>query len=321
MAEKSLWSCCPILHGLERSARRGRLARGLGLGALAALVLAGASWVTLALWPGPPGALDGGPADGDPTRGAGLAAVGPLGPAQPLPDAGPLAAGAPDTGEAADAGPGADADDTPAQAADPGPRRPGKDGPWYALRPGDPRPKPPEPAPPAVEHPVSITVTPPFERLLVDGREVALQDVSNGYGQRFATRLPVGRYRVTIQNTNCQEEEFELEVPEKLRAPDELDLRRKLRFRPATLAVESELPDAAVWVEGVFKGSAAESQADAITIPLEGERGSRALRLELRHPTAGVMVSEVTVRAGQRQLVRAPRTAFAQPADGGGGPP
>ncbi|HOX47156.1 MAG TPA: protein kinase [Myxococcota bacterium] len=309
-----------LLHRLEQRARRGRLLLLLGLGGLGAAALAALGWAALTFWP-----VSAGDADAGPGLDGGLAAVLPIPTGPGLPDAGaPGPTDAADGGGAEDAGAlSASGADPAPPPADPAPRHGDKGGPWYALRPGDPRHKPPEPLPrPDVEHELTLTVQPRFDRLLLDGRAVAVSDVGNRYGQVFRERLKPGTYRVTIQNDFCQDDEFELTVPEALRTPEDLNLRRKLRFRPATLAVDSELPDAGVWVDGVFKGSAADSQTDAITIPLEGGRGTRALRLELRHPAAGVMVSEVTVQAGQRQLVRAPRAAFAPArkdgADGGG---
>jgi serine/threonine-protein kinase len=295
-----------LLASLERRRRRGRWALGL-----AGLLLAGlAGWGLLGAWPAdPPGET---PGEDAPDGGSALASL--------LPGRSPAGevaerdqdAGAPD---GADEPTGPDAAAAAARAI-PGPR-PG-DREAIAFRPPEPRLPPPLPA---VEHEISITVVPPFERLLLDGQVVAVLDKSNRYGQVFRGRLRPGAYRVRIENERCQDDEFEFLVPERPRDPDELNLRRKLKPRPASLVVESELPDAAVYLDGVFKGSAADSLEQAITVPMEPDRGQREVRLQLRHPQGGILEGQLTVQAGQRRVFQAPRAGFAPPAGSEGGDP
>ncbi len=277
--------------------RRKRWLRRLGTTAACLVVMLAAAAATRAaihLWPH----------DDDPsTEGldAGLAAVGPL----PTRDETPLAeepkAPQPDAG-LADAGARPRADRRRVAVVRP-----------PIVRRGDPRRVGPISRLPAdlpVEHEVKITIEPYFSRLLIDGKEVAKPEESNEYGIKFRKSLQVGKHRVTIENENCQTDEFEVLVPAELRSGNDLVFRRQLRFKPASLVIESEIADASVYVNGKFKGTAAESKKKPITIPIEGKTGRVQVRLSIAHPEAGELRKTVFFEAGKQKIHTAKRDDF-----------
>lgn len=220
----------------------------------------------------------------------------------------------PDAGSAYDAGAIAaepDGAQEPAQPADAGAESgPGGDR-ASVLAPGDARrvvvaPRDPGPAdPPLPRHPVRIVSEPYFERILINGALMAKADHSNAFGQIFEASLPVGRHTLVIQRQSCQDDEFEIVVPRTL-PPGGLEFRRQLRFLPASLAVDSEVPEAAVWVDGVFKGTAQDSLHSPIVITLEGRQGRRTVRVRLESPDGRRLEREVQLEAGgaSRMVVR-----------------
>jgi serine/threonine-protein kinase len=326
-----------LINGIERRKRwlrRGAwTAAALGLAGLLGLGL----WAALALWPAAPDRA----ADGD-RLDAGLAAAG-----GPIP--GPLPEGPGDGGPAAPAGgdraaaeaggldggtaPAAGADPTPAgdavglAAADrkhkPDRRR------RVAIRPlRGQRPKPERQPPAAVEatpeqHPVTIRSNPYFEQLLIDGRLVAEADASNRYGFVYRGELPAGEHRVLLRNRACVEEEKKLVVPAEPRSGAELNFGYKLQYKPALLVVDSALPEAAVFVDGDFKGTAGESRQEPILVPIPGGQRTGRLKVELRlsHPQAGEVRRQVLLKAGQQVRQTVERAAFDPAAARDGGRP
>lgn len=158
--------------------------------------------------------------------------------------------------------------------------------------------------------PVRIVSEPYFERILLNGKLMAKADQSNAFGQILEASLPVGRHTLVIQRQSCQDDEFEIVVP-KTPPPGGLEFRRQLRFLPASLAVDSEVPEAAVWVDGVFKGKAKDSLLSPIVITLEGRQGRRTVRVRLEAPDGRRLEREVQVEAGgaSRLVVRSSELA------------
>lgn len=287
--------------------RRKQLMRRLSwLGAAAALVLLAAfgAWAALTYWPpDDPSSADAGPAD---TLDAGLAAV--VGPKAEEP--GPEPAQGPDAGavdKTVDAG-------TVAAAADPAPAakpdagvartRPDRKRVVAVRKPIDRKPDPPK------EHEIQIVCEPFFERIKVGDKIVAKNDSSTSYGQVYKGSLPVGKHRVAIERGDCQTLEFDANVPEEPKTPDELIFRKKLRFKPAGLVVDTPVADASVFVDGEYKGTAGQSKTKPIVLPIEGKTGSVEIALRLTHPKAGEARSKVSVMAAKRTTIKVPAEAF-----------
>jgi predicted Ser/Thr protein kinase len=275
-----------LVSGLER---RKQWIRRLGiLGAsLAFLMLAATgTWAALTFWPQDLAKADAG-------LDAGLAAIGPGLQKEPLlaeepqlesPDAGSLAT--------ADAGPRA-SQDAGVIATRPDRRQPHfADKRRVATKRSDPPPV-------LVEHAVEITSEPYFEELLVDGKLIAKAHKNNNYGNKFKGKLSVGSHRLTIRNKTCQELEKTLDVPEMTKSDAVLRFRYRLTFKPALLVIDSEVPDAEVFVNGEYEGIAAEIRRKLISIPVSGKTGKFEVRLRLTHQIAGEMRATIEVRAGQ----------------------
>ncbi|MBN2493981.1 MAG: serine/threonine protein kinase [Deltaproteobacteria bacterium] len=300
-----------LLYRLQRRRRWRRLALVLALGLLGTCLLGGAALGAYHLVrPVPVPAADGGllvlpaaPDAGRSERDAGRAGRGDPAPRSAARDAGvPSVAG----------DPAGTADGSSGDARRGGDRRRGP------RRGGDRTRIASLPEPPAVSQPVTIQVDPYFDRLEIDGQLVAVRDRGNYYGQRFKGELNAGVHRVKVLNTACQEDEFELRVPEKAEGP--IEHRRKLAFRPASLVIISELPQASVWVNGIFKGTAGTTRDKPITIPIEGSTGRLEVKLRLTHPANGEHLARFPVLAGRTKVYRVARSAFAIRAPDGGGP-
>ena len=321
-----------LINGVERRQRwlrRGAwAAAALGVAGLLAFGL----WAALALWPAGPGdTADGGRLD------AGLAAAGGalLDPPVSAPVSAPGDGGSP-VATSADGGPAASGDPAPASGADRAARMAAADRQRrpdrrqrVAIRPlRGQRPKPernaPTPAEAApVRHPVTIRSNPYFEQLLIDGQLVAEADAANRYGFVYRGELPAGEHRVLLRNRACVEEEKKLVVPAEPRSGAELNFGYKLQYKPALLVVDSAMPEAAVFVDGDFKGTAGESRREPILVPIPGGQRSGRLKVELRlsHPRAGEVRRQVLLKAGQQVRQAVDREAFAPAAAPDGGRP
>ena len=294
-----------LVSGLER---RKQWIRRLGiLGAsLAFLMLAATgTWAAVTYWPQELAKADAG-------LDAGLAAIGPG------PQKEPLLAEEPQL-EAPDAGSLASADSGPHANEDAGviTTRPDRRRPHFADK---HRVAIKIPDPPPVEHKVVIVVQPFFEKLLIDGKLVAEQDDTNTFGQVYNGQLTPGIHRLTIRNKTCQELEETLVVPEEPKSPADLRFGHRLKFKPALLVIDSEVPDALVFVNDKFKGTAAESRKKLIIIPISGSTGKFKVRLRLTHPKAGEVRETIEVRAGQPTVKNVAKTAFASKPKSGGSP-
>jgi serine/threonine protein kinase len=157
---------------------------------------------------------------------------------------------------------------------------------------------------------IKIYTDPFFDQILIDGQKAALADKTTQYGQVFSNELPVGKHHVVIQRAGCQDDEFELEVPAKLASQSELEFRRLLRFRPATLVVETDVPTTGVWVNSIFKGTAAESIVNPIMITMEGRQGRRNVVVRLNHPELGALEKNIFLEAGKQTVLTAKRSEF-----------
>ncbi len=169
-------------------------------------------------------------------------------------------------------------------------------------------------------HQVVIKVDPYFDQLRIGDKLVAQRDRQNAYGQQFKGKLKAGKHRVMIENQACQTDEFELVVPAKPPSDKPLEFRRKLRFRPARLLIESQLSDASVWVNGIFKGSAQASKAKPIVIPIEGATGRLKVKLRLSHPKEGEHQVQFNVLAGRQKVYKVSRDDFSPKKTSGGSP-
>ncbi|MBW1811150.1 MAG: hypothetical protein JRJ87_23365, partial [Deltaproteobacteria bacterium] len=157
---------------------------------------------------------------------------------------------------------------------------------------------------PPVKHPVQISSQPFFESITIDGKLVAKDDKSTQYGQRFVSELSEGKHRVVIKSRYCQDNEFEISVPSKE------PFKRRLKFLPALVTIESELPEAEVYVNAKFQGSAASRRTKPVTITIEGKRPQKVVFVRLVDKNGGVLRKKVTVTAGEKTIIKAAKTDF-----------
>jgi serine/threonine protein kinase len=168
-----------------------------------------------------------------------------------------------------------------------------------------------------VFHRIQIVAEPYFDSIHIDGKQVAsINDESTKSGQEYSGELSTGKHEVVIKNRFCQDDEFDIVVPRKPK-PGELDIRRKLHFRPAILVVETDLPEAEVYVDGKFQGNATNKKPNRITITMERGMGKRDVHLRVVAQGVGEFRDKIEVKAGEQIPVRANRKNFKKP-DGGG---
>ncbi len=156
--------------------------------------------------------------------------------------------------------------------------------------------------PKVLPQPVQIIVQPYFQSVSIDGRQVAVLDDKNN-GLVAEARLEPGPHKVVVNNDTCQTLEFTALVPKETRPDQVVKYRKRLKFKPATLVVDCSYPDALVFVDGKFKGTASDTKANPIVIPIEGRNPRPEVKLRLRHPKAGEMRTRLRVTAG-RSTVR-----------------
>ena len=168
-----------------------------------------------------------------------------------------------------------------------------------------------------VFHKVEITVEPFFERLYIDNKEVAKNDAKTTYGQLFRGKLKNGKHKVVIKRKACLDDEFTLIVPRKLKDGQKLAFRRKLRFLPATLIVETDLPKADVYLSAKFSGSTSKGKPLRIVIPMEGKKGQKKVQIIADSAGVGKYRKSVTVKAGEQTVVKAKKADFKKKSDGG----
>lgn len=274
-----------VIHLVDGIHRRERMKRRLAVFSVSlvlVLLVAAGVWAAATYWTG----TNGDDAD------AGLAAIVPLPPVEE-----------PSATKAEDAGIPAAADPAPPPADRPGKKA---DRTRAVIRPVR---KP-------VFHRVKIVAEPYFDSIYIDGKRVAgIDDESTNTGQTFIGELSVGKHEVAIKNRFCQDDEFDIVVPQKPK-PGELDIRRKLHFRPAILVVETDLPEAEVYVDGKFQGSATHTKPNRITITMDKGTGKRGVHLRLVAPGAGEFRDKIEVKAGGQVAVKANRKDFKKPAGG-----
>ena len=174
--------------------------------------------------------------------------------------------------------------------------------------------------PKTLRHQVVLKVNPYFDQLRIGDKLVAQRDRQNAYGQQYKGKLNAGKHRVVIENQACQTDEFELVVPAKPPSDKPLEFRRKLRFRPARLVIESQFPEASVWVNGIFKGSAQASKAKPIVIPIEGATGRLKVKLRLSHPKQGEHQAQIVVLAGRQKVYKVAQGDYRPKASHGDSP-
>jgi serine/threonine-protein kinase len=154
---------------------------------------------------------------------------------------------------------------------------------------------------------VSVLVRPYAQRALLDGVEVA-----SGVQQVRFTLEPGRPHRIQIEHACCMPfvREFSGE-----RLPPSIELRVPLQPRPARLRVEAA-PQARVFVDDVFVGTAGESQRSPIAVSLPGTGPSPyEAESEVRIELAGRRPHLTTARfrAGADLTVVAPLTETARP--------
>ena len=158
---------------------------------------------------------------------------------------------------------------------------------------------------------VTFYVHPFFSSISIDNIEVAENNSSTAFGQKFACVLPPGKHKVTIQSECCFEEEFSITVPETEKSWAPTVYRRRLRYLPAELLFETHLSPFEVWIDGTFKGKAGISDTKAITIPVESQNGIRSVHILLFHTELGEARREVEVRAGKQTTILIEHMDFA----------
>jgi serine/threonine-protein kinase len=276
-----------ILAQLQRMAKRARLRRALRGASVAVAVVLGAALGGVAWWN-----IANRPRPEPPERG------GP-------PHAGLVSPEAPHDG--ADARGGAAPPD-PAPASSPTATPTATSGRDAAARTSPATPAPDGAASAAGATIVSVLVRPYAQRALLDGVEVA-----SGVQQVRFTLSPGRPHRIQIEHACCMP--FVREFGGEERLPPSIELRVPLQPRPARLRVESA-PQARVFVDDVFVGTAGESQRSPIAVSLPGSGPSPyEAESEVRIELAGRRPHLTTARfrAGADLTVVAPLTEAARP--------
>jgi serine/threonine-protein kinase len=197
-------------------------------------------------------------------------------------------------------------------AADPAPR-PTDQAPKKADRTRVATRPPPKP----VFHDVKITTNQFFEHILIDNKEVAKNDKTTKYGWEYSGKLKNGKHQVVIKRKACLDDEFTLTVPRKLKEREKLEFRRQLRFRPATLVMETDLPKADVYMSAKFSGSTSKDKPLRIAIPMEGTKGQKKAHIRIDSPGIGELRQTVVVKAGEQTVVKAKQADFKKKSGGG----
>ncbi len=133
-----------------------------------------------------------------------------------------------------------------------------------------------------------------YARIYVDGALV------NQSSPVFEGVLPVGRHRVVIESDFCERWEREIDLP-----PDGMPMLASLTRKPALLSVHSSQADLGIIIDGVFHGTAGDSEKDPIPVPLP--EGVLKGQLTVRLFRAGYKdeVRELSFAAGQVTPVKA----------------
>ncbi len=76
------------------------------------------------------------------------------------------------------------------------------------------------------------------------------------------------------------------------------------------MTVESELPQAEVYVNAKFQGSAASRRTKPVTITIEGKRPQKIVFVRLVDKIGGVLRKKVTVTAGETTIIKATKADF-----------
>ena len=165
--------------------------------------------------------------------------------------------------------------------------------------------------------PVSIFTDPFFDRITIDeqtaGFTEGINDRTTDYGQRLLAHLTPGMHRIRIQNKACQDDVFQIRVPEGSDNGAQLEFRRQLQFRPATLWIESDHPNVTIWIDDVYAGYTSDSPKKPLRIPIEGRRPQRDVTVRLTEPNLGEIRKVLSVRAGEESHIRIDRHDFLQP--------
>jgi serine/threonine-protein kinase len=150
---------------------------------------------------------------------------------------------------------------------------------------------------------VLVLVRPYAQRALLDGVEVA-----SGVQQVTFSLTPGQPHRIQIEHACCAPFVREFGADEQL--PPSLELRVPLQPRPARLRVEAG-PQARVFVDGVFVGTASDSQRTPLPISLPGTGPSpyeAEAEVRIEQPGRRPHVTTARFRAGADLTVVAPLT-------------
>jgi serine/threonine-protein kinase len=169
-----------------------------------------------------------------------------------------------------------------------------------------------------VKHKYTIITDPFFDRILISNKVVAQNNKSTKYGYEHTGSLAPGKYKVVIQRKACQDDEFTIKIPKKLDKNKPLEFRRKLLFRPATLEISTDVPQAGVWIDAVFKGYAKDTKQSPITITMKGRRATREVFLRIVDNQAGELKKKITLKAGQKTVFTAHKNDFTAQGKSGG---
>lgn len=286
---------------IEAMKRRRRRARGaasavLGAAAVAAAVAAIASFraprppLPLSPWPAAPplaAASPAAPAPAGVQAGAGPPPRAEVSAALPAAEA-PSAAASPGDSEAlAASGPAVRAEDPPGHE----PKRPSGAAPRRAAHPPEsPRALASQASPAEARTAIlSVRYAPQhYARIYIDGAQV------NRSAPIFEGAIPVGRHRVAIESDFCERWERDIDLP-----PEGMPVQASLTRKPALLSVQSSQADLGIMIEGVFHGTAGDSERDPIPVPLPEGALKGQLTVRLFHPGYKDDVRAISFAAGQ----------------------
>ena len=149
---------------------------------------------------------------------------------------------------------------------------------------------------------VAVHVSPYAQRALLDGVEVA-----RGEGRVTFRLTPGAPHRIQIEHACCFPFVKDFAAGEAI--PQPLELKERLKARPARLRVEGDA-QARVYVDGKFTGTAGDSQRSPLEVPVPttGDNPYDA-QAELRLERDGYppLRASVRLRAGADVTFAAPR--------------
>ena len=122
---------------------------------------------------------------------------------------------------------------------------------------------------------------------------------TNSDSPSWSGELPVGNHKVTADAPCCIPESRDINVKA---GSDNPQMLFRLRSKPATLSVSSELP-CEIWLNGIRRASCAESIHDPVAVPLPQGVLKGPVSFLLVRPGLNDLTVTETFEAGRRKIL------------------